>query len=472
MQDPMLGSGSSGLTPAFQTGGPRSLQLVLRVHFRLHGLMIGVSGKFLEQGLRVMRCLVTFSILCAAFSPVVFGRDASVKAGQETAIIDILPDQPLVVTFTLLPNNADMLWIVDNTGLYPSTSPPAVIGQLFDNGNLLGTFVQAQSGQLDVAFESLSSQYTSSVLGALPARVDITSLNKGTTTGCLVVSVTGGSIGVTGPIAFYDALSTSSNSFTQLNDLTVTDWNWGAPSPPALSIPAGGIVNAASYAAGSGLAPGSIASVIGTFAKICPANGESNPLPTSLSGLSMQVGQLGSGAQAPLFYVSATQVNLQIPWEPTSPSQSTLTAMLNGQGSAGQTLSVTSFSPGIFSMNSQGTGQGAILDSSYRLVDSSNPATPGTTIVLIYCTGLGAVTNQPATGSPAPSDRLAWTATTPTVTIGGAPANVQFSGLAPGYVGLYQVNAQVPAGSATGPTVPVSISIGGVASNTVTMAVR
>jgi len=97
MQDPMLGSGSSGLTPAFQTGGPRSLQLVLRVHFRLHGLMIGVSGKFLEQGLRVMRCLVTFSILCAAFSPVVFGRDASVKAGQETAIIDILPDQPLVV---------------------------------------------------------------------------------------------------------------------------------------------------------------------------------------------------------------------------------------------------------------------------------------------------------------------------------------------------------------------------------------
>jgi minor extracellular serine protease Vpr len=61
----------------------------------------------------------------------------------------------------------------------------------------------------------------------------------------------------------------------------------------------------------------------------------------------------------------------------------------------------------------------------------------------------------------------------PTVSVGGATvSDVEFSGLAPGYVGLYQVNAQVPAGAATGSAVPVVISIGGVASNTVTMAVQ
>jgi uncharacterized protein (TIGR03437 family) len=103
-------------------------------------------------------------------------------------------------------------------------------------------------------------------------------------------------------------------------------------------------------------------------------------------------------------------------------------------------------------------------------VDSANPVAAGS-YVLIYCTGLGAVGNQPATGSPAPSGPLAWSAT-PTVTIGGLAANVQFSGLAPGYVGLYQVNAQVPAGSATGSAVPVVISMNGVTSNTVTMAVE
>jgi uncharacterized protein (TIGR03437 family) len=57
------------------------------------------------------------------------------------------------------------------------------------------------------------------------------------------------------------------------------------------------------------------------------------------------------------------------------------------------------------------------------------------------------------------------------VLIGGAPASVQFSGLAPGMVGTYQVNAVVPSGSATGDTVPVAISIGGITSNTVTIAI-
>ncbi len=103
-------------------------------------------------------------------------------------------------------------------------------------------------------------------------------------------------------------------------------------------------------------------------------------------------------------------------------------------------------------------------------MDTTNPATAGS-FVLIYCTGLGAVNNQPPTGSLGLSDPLSWSAI-PTVTIGGVTANVQFSGLAPGFVGLYQVNAQVPAGSATGPAVPVVISVGGAESNTVTMPVQ
>jgi uncharacterized protein (TIGR03437 family) len=56
--------------------------------------------------------------------------------------------------------------------------------------------------------------------------------------------------------------------------------------------------------------------------------------------------------------------------------------------------------------------------------------------------------------------------------IGGAPTTVEFSGLTPGEVGLYQVNAQVRVGVATGSAVPVVILIGGVASNTVTIAVQ
>ena len=146
--------------------------------------------------------------------------------------------------------------------------------------------------------------------------------------------------------------------------------------------------------------------------------------------------------------------------------------MLRSVAATGRTLiALLGYEP-IFSMNSQGTGQGAVLDTSYRLVDSSNPATAGSTVIQIYCTGLGAVTNQPASGSAALSDPLSSTTTMPTVMIGGAQASVLFSGLAPGSVGEYQVNVLVPGASAKGSAVQVVLAIGGTTSNTVTMAVQ
>ena len=98
------------------------------------------------------------------------------------------------------------------------------------------------------------------------------------------------------------------------------------------------------------------------------------PWPTNLGGLSMQ---FAGGTKAPLYYVSSGQVNLLVPWELANQSQTSLTATVNGQSSTAQTVGLSTFSPGIFSINSQGTGLGAILDTSYRLVDSSNPALAG-----------------------------------------------------------------------------------------------
>jgi len=237
------------------------------------------------------------------------------------------------------------------------------------------------------------------------------------------------------------------------------------------SISPGGVLNLATYGSGAAVAPGSIAAVLGSFPVSATAGALAEPLPTSLSGLALQFGTNLSG---PLFFVSSGQVNLQVPWELAGQSQTSLTAAAAGQTSAPQPVSLASFAPGIFATNGQGTGQGAILDNfSYRLVDPSNPATAGSTFVQIYCTGLGAVTNQPLTGSPAlASPPFATTTTTPTVTIGGVSAPVLFAGLAPGFVGLYQVNVQVPASVAPGGAVSVTISIGGAMSNTVTIAVQ
>jgi uncharacterized protein (TIGR03437 family) len=251
---------------------------------------------------------------------------------------------------------------------------------------------------------------------------------------------------------------------------------WGGPNDAgtifrltiphtAPSVAANGVLNAASFTAP--VAPGSIVSLFGTFAIPMPVSANSYPPPTVLSGLSVQ---FGSAPLAPLFYASQSQLNAQIPWELAGQSKAALTVSQYGQSSTSQTVPLAPYAPAIFVMD-QATQEGAILDIDYKLVGPSNPTTAGAYIQL-YCTGLGPVTNQPATGAPALADPLSWTTATPTVSIGGIPATPIFSGLAPGDVGLYQVNVQVPAGLAKGSAVPVAISLSGVASNTVTMAIR
>jgi uncharacterized protein (TIGR03437 family) len=226
------------------------------------------------------------------------------------------------------------------------------------------------------------------------------------------------------------------------------------------------VVNAANYTAP--VAPGSISAVFGSFPLASPIPVTSFPIPTSLGGLSLQ---FGGTDLAPLFYANSGQVNAQIPWELAGQSQTSITASMSGQSSAAQTVSLAAFAPGIFAVNGQGTGPGAILDLNYHLISAVNPTTAGA-FIQIYCTGLGPVSNQPATGAPSPSSPLASTPTWPTVTIGGVSAAVQFSGLTPGDVGLYQVNAQVQAGTPKGNAVPLAVSIGGATSNTVTIAVQ
>ena len=254
--------------------------------------------------------------------------------------------------------------------------------------------------------------------------------------------------GVTNAAGNFDGTTTATASATTASTTgTSTSTTGGMPGAPV---------------------PGSLISIAGNFLLSAPVSATAFPIPDVLGGLSFQFG----GTPVPLFYASSTQVTAQVPWELQGEAQTNLTASYNGQTSAPQTVYLSPYSPGIFAINGQGSGQGAILDTNYRLLDAINPAAAGTTVAQIFCTGLGPVSNQPATGAPAPSNPPALTTTTPTVTIGGVPATVQFSGLAPGTVGLYQVNVLVPQNVPYSIAVPVVISIGNAPSNTVTMAVQ
>jgi len=220
------------------------------------------------------------------------------------------------------------------------------------------------------------------------------------------------------------------------------------PATPAISK----ISNAASF--NSSVAPGSIAAIVG-----------------NLTGASTapDLAVLFNGAtSAPLLFVSDTQINIQIPWELSGQSQVALTVTINGQTSDAQPVDLIAYAPGIFNTN----GQGSIVDESNRLVDSTNPATPGSTIVIIYCTGLGSVSNTPATGQATPILVPSPTRAVPSVTIGGVPAQIFFSGLAPGFTGEYKISARVPSNTPPGTAVPVTIAMAGFTSNVATINVQ
>ena len=243
-----------------------------------------------------------------------------------------------------------------------------------------------------------------------------------------------------------------------------------------------GFLNGASFAplAVTGAAPGAIVSLFGADLAAANTIASSAPLPITLGNLSLSLG----GVSVPEFFVSPGQVNVQIPWEAGN-SSSLTEPLVAGSGTYNAQpvdLPVATFSPGIFTVSQTGSGQGTVTISSTGQLaapagayGNSRPAKRGEYIT-IYCTGLGAVDHQPLSGHPTPSSPLANTTTVPEVILGTMNLKPSFSGLAPGFVGLNQVNVQVPSnapvGNAISLTLVMSDGFTNSVSNTVTLAIQ
>lgn len=224
---------------------------------------------------------------------------------------------------------------------------------------------------------------------------------------------------------------------------------WTAPLLPAISSE--GVVDAAGFR--PTLAPGSLASLFGAELSTTTEAAQSLPLPTSLAGARVQV----NGIDAPLLFVSPKQINFQIPFEVPAGAASVV-AVLGEQQSPGEPTTVAGFAPGLFVNPS--TGDPIVQrHPDGALITAQNPATPGD-ILILYITGIGGLDNPPSTGSPATDSPLASATLTPTVTLGGVEVEVLFAGLAPGFVGLGQINVKLPAGLPQGNPQPLVIRFG------------
>ena len=233
----------------------------------------------------------------------------------------------------------------------------------------------------------------------------------------------------------------------------------------ALPLPAvngNGVVNASSNQVGQGLAPGSYISIYGAYLADALVFSPTLSLPVSLGTVSVSFDGGGLSLPGHISFVSPGQVNVQIPWEFQGQSSVRMTVWMSYIPSAVYTVPLNTYSPGIFEFSDNGHLSAAATDANGVVFTQANPAKRGQTIVL-YVNGMGPVDHQPPSGEPTPLPPPLANTVLPTVTIGNIAAHVDFSGLSPGWVGLYQVNVDGPQNAATGPQ-PIVVSIGGVAS--------
>jgi uncharacterized protein (TIGR03437 family) len=238
------------------------------------------------------------------------------------------------------------------------------------------------------------------------------------------------------------------------------------------------VLNGASFKAGNempanlgSVAPGEIVSIFGvgvgpdqpvSSPDLLPAGCQvsatnSCTVATTLGGVQV----LFDGIPAPMLYVGSTQINAVVPYGVKAPATQ-MTVQRAGYSDGPWIMPVVDAVPAIFSANSSGMGQAAVINQDWTYNSPSHPAPPGS-IITFYMTGAGALAPAMADGALAlisteqPKPKLPVS-----VTLRGQDApDIQFAGAAPGYVsGLIQVNVKVPANQGFGNSVALVVKVG------------
>lgn len=226
----------------------------------------------------------------------------------------------------------------------------------------------------------------------------------------------------------------------------------------------GSVASAATYESALPMAPGSIVAIFGDRLAAEVKVAGTNRLPRELESTSV----LLNGDALPLYFVAPTQINALLPND-LAAGDAALQIRRGDQLSGKLTLRVSDQAPGIFTMNEGGSGPAVAVNGVTNEIISERNPVPAGGYAVIYATGLGRLQSPLGTGEIPQTANAS--AVTPVVTLNGSTVPVLYAGAAPGYVGLYQVNIQVPPTLRTG-TYPLRMSQNGVASNLCTLSVR
>jgi uncharacterized protein (TIGR03437 family) len=225
----------------------------------------------------------------------------------------------------------------------------------------------------------------------------------------------------------------------------------------------GGAVHIYDPLIGGALAPGTILSIYGSNLAPAAVPNTAPSLGMTLGGTSVAIG----GVLAPLYYVSPTQIDAELPVELVPGGQYEVIVNSAGALSTAGSIQVIAAAPGIAAFPN---GQIIAQHLDYSLVSSASPAKPGEYIVF-YLAGLGLTDTSVADGAASPLNPLAHPLIAPVLTLNGSNTPIAFAGLTPNFVGLYQINFQVPLNTPNG-NIILAVSQSGAASNSTVLPVH
>ncbi|HEX4593271.1 MAG TPA: hypothetical protein VH157_03300 [Bryobacteraceae bacterium] len=338
-------------------------------------------------------------------------------------------------------------------------NPPTISFRIAQSANKQTAFVVTANG----------GQGTLTISGVTAAASPGTWLSAQTVSGnAALVSIVADPTGLS-PNTYQGTVTIASNAVNSSVTIPV-QLNVVAQTPPIAA--AGGVVNNGTFGGGEPLAQGDIAALFGDqFTYGDPQQATGLPLPTNLGGTQVLV----NGQPAPVYYVSPSQINFEIPIDAVT-DDAIVQVVRNGQTGNTAYLNIKDRVPRFITNG----GAYAIMTTPDNVLTGlpTHPVKAGD-VVVIYMIGLGPTSPVVSSGTASPVSPLAVIDPTTTQACFGIQspfsptpcATPQFVGLTPGFVGLYQVNLAIPDGLASG-NVPFSFSVNGVLSDVVQLAVQ
>jgi uncharacterized protein (TIGR03437 family) len=427
----------SSLTFALPQGGTVANQTIA-VGNVPNGATIGAGAATFSCGTGWIGTSVTGNSVSVGITGSSFTVAQSPCTGQVSIVVPGASNSPLNVGVT-----------VNITNPVSVTATPSNLSFTYAAGS--NSFPQNQTAQLGTSNASAVA-YSISATSANGGNFFSVTPSSGNTPQTLTISVNQAVVGALAQ-GTYTGTATISSGNLQSAVVNVTLTVTASP-PPALNT----VVNAATQQPGA-ISPGEIISIYGT-----------NVGPTTPASLTLVNGSVSTNIgntqvffdtiAAPLIYVSATQVNLIVPYEMAGRFQTTMTITRGGVTSNAVQLRVTDTAPGIFTANASGQGQGAILNQNNSF-NGPGSAAPKGTVIAIYATGEGTLNPPGVTGmvtstfapfpKPAANVSLVFVVPGPGGTTVNVPATITYAGEAPALVsGVLQVNAVVPASVPSG----------------------